>query len=117
MGPILWIILSLLIIGILVVIVAYKRNKNIPPDYRTLFIVGLTWIPLGVATKNHAFTVIGVVFMIIGLKNKNKWKESRKGLAELSGSAKNLQIALIALAILLFIVVLAYYFYLGSERN
>ena len=117
MGPIVWIVLALLIVGILVVVIAYKKNRNVPTDYRTFFIVGLTWIPLGIATKNYAFTAIGVVFMLLGLKNRSKWKESELRWKDLPSGARMWRIVLIGLAMALFIGVLVYYFYIGGKEN
>lgn len=46
-------------------------------DYRTYFIVGISFIPIGIATDNMAFTALGIIFMIIGLTNRNKWQENK----------------------------------------
>jgi hypothetical protein len=71
----------MLAIGILVIILAVvavmmKKKYKRPTDYYTLFIIGVTWLPLGMATRNYAFTVIGVVLVGIGLANRDKWKKN-----------------------------------------
>jgi hypothetical protein len=51
-------------------------------DYRTLFILGISFSGVGVvflATVNKAiglaFIGISITYMIIGLKNKDKWQK------------------------------------------
>ncbi|HAW51423.1 MAG TPA: hypothetical protein DCX54_03695 [Flavobacteriales bacterium] len=94
-----WIVFGLLILGLLVVIFVYRKNKKIPTNYRAWFIIGITWIPLGIATKNYAFLAIGVVFMVLGLKHRDKWKET--SWSGLSPAEKNVKIALISVGLLL----------------
>jgi uncharacterized membrane protein YidH (DUF202 family) len=72
------IVTALIVFGLAIVFAFKMKEKKQEPDYRTFFILGVTWIPLGIATENYAFCVIGVAFMIIGLLNKDKWKEPVK---------------------------------------
>jgi len=41
----------------------------------------MTWFPLGIVfyktTRNIGFLVMGLIFLIIGLANKDRWKESQ----------------------------------------
>ena len=72
-----------LLIGILVLLVLFmvlfmKRKDKRPPDYYLLFIMGIIWIPLGIASGNPGFSLAGLVLMIIGLANKDKWKKNRR---------------------------------------
>ena len=50
-----------------------KANDTRQHNYRVLFIVGLTWIPIGLATENTTFWILGTVFMLTGLANRKKW--------------------------------------------
>ena len=50
-----------------------KVNDTSEHHYRALFIVGLSWIPLGLGTGNTAFWFLGTVFMLVGLVNRDKW--------------------------------------------
>lgn len=75
-----WIILAMIILLLVVfgaVFVLKKENKY-EPDYRVFFILGITWLPLGIATNNSAFWGVGAVFMVVGLANRDKWKERSK---------------------------------------
>ena len=81
-----WILIT---VGVLVIILAVvavyaaKTGKKREPDYYTFFIMGITWIPLGMATKNYAFFIMGLAFMAIGLVNKDKWKKNHKTWSQL----------------------------------
>ena len=75
-----WIIITIvvliIILAIIAVFVTRKKGKH-EPDYYTFYIIGITWIPLGLATKNYAFFIMGLVFIGIGLANKDKWKKPK----------------------------------------
>ena len=79
-----YLVLSLLIgiavLAILFAVIFIYRNKGqrIEPDYRVFFILGITWLPLGIATDNPGFLGLGAVFMAIGLANWSKWKKEPK---------------------------------------
>ena len=47
-----------------------QRNAN----YRAFFILGISFLPIGIATANPAFMVLGLVFLAISLINRKKWK-------------------------------------------
>ena len=80
MDTIPWLAISigLLLLGLLVVgVMVYRyRDEPIEPDYRTFFILGVIWLPLGLGTDNPAFWIIGLAFMAIGLANHAKWKDA-----------------------------------------
>ena len=57
-----------------------NSNKQGDVDYRSFFVIGLTYIGAGVALsvslRNPGFfgiSGIGIVYMFIGLKNQDKW--------------------------------------------
>lgn len=73
------VVIGLIIIGLLVIFfVQYKKGKY-KPNYRLFFILGTTWVPIGVVlyitTGNFGFFIMGLIFLILGLVNKNKWEE------------------------------------------
>ena len=73
------IIVGLIIIGLLIVLFLQFKRKKYKPNYRLFFILGTTWVPLGVifyiTTRNFGFFVMGLIFLVIGLVNKDKWEE------------------------------------------
>ncbi|OGF24998.1 hypothetical protein A2331_00405 [Candidatus Falkowbacteria bacterium RIFOXYB2_FULL_34_18] len=93
-----WIILSvfilILLLGILFVYLAYTgKIKKQDPDYRAFFIMGITWIPVGIVINNYGISAMGLIFMITGLVNKDKWKKQKW--SELSDEKKRLKLLII----------------------
>ncbi len=91
-------VIIILIVAIVVTLVIFmvrsagqNKDEKRVPNYRALFIIGVTWLPIGIATDNPGFWVMGLVFMIIGLKNKNKWGQETKW-ADLSPRVRRLKI-------------------------
>ncbi|MCF7835920.1 MAG: hypothetical protein K9M15_02245 [Candidatus Marinimicrobia bacterium] len=73
------ILLAVIIIGVVFAILVSKGKINQQgPDYRAFFIIGMSWIPIGFVLGNPGLWGAGVVFMIIGLTNKKKWKDAPK---------------------------------------
>jgi len=79
------------VIGLIVAAVAYKR-RNTPKetDYRTFFFIGLSWMVISIVFGaighfllegidavflESPLFIIGLVFFIIGISNKDKWKK------------------------------------------
>ena len=88
---------AVFIIGVIfVILVAKGKIKKQEPDYRVLFIIGISWIPLGVVFDNPAFWVMGLVFMALGLANRSKWKD-RPRWSEMPKAEKNFKLAMIAI--------------------
>lgn len=84
MYSILSVVVGILVITGVIALVVWKKRKEQPsaePDYRVFFIIGICWFPLGVvfmSTDNPAgyvFFVLGLVYLVIGLANRDKWKK------------------------------------------
>lgn len=73
--PWLMIAVGVLIIVLLVLAIFLKKKKKVETDYYTLFIIGVIWIPVGIAIGNYVLAVIGLVGLTIGLINRKKWKK------------------------------------------
>lgn len=103
-----WILISvgvlIILLGIVAILVAKSRKGKHKPDYYTFFIMGIIWLPFGIATKNYAFFVMGLIFMIIGLVNKDKWKENHRSLKNMNKDERRIMVAMM---IILGILVLA----------
>ncbi|MBN2421840.1 hypothetical protein JXB41_01320 [Candidatus Woesearchaeota archaeon] len=98
-----WILISIavLLVLLLVVFLAVKRGKKHRPDYYAFFIMGICWLPLGIPLNNYALSVMGLVFMIIGLVNKDKWKTNHRSWDKLDKQEKRLRsIILVILGLL-----------------
>ncbi len=85
------IILAIAVVtGILAVLLARKRKKEGKPqlNYRTFFILGVTWVPFSIVLMvvsfifqipfyiGFPFFILGLVYLIIGLRNRDKWKKN-----------------------------------------
>ena len=108
----LMIILAILILfGLAIAIIAtiIKKKENRKPNYKAFFIIGITWIPIGIATQNYVFTFVGLVFIILGITKKKEWKNQPKW-EELSPAEKKVKIALIIFLTLILISGIIFYF-------
>lgn len=65
-----------------------REKEEAKPDYHTSFVLGIVWFPTGIALISLSFAIgipfiaigillfaTGITFLIIGLANKDKWKE------------------------------------------
>ena len=82
---IVFITVIVLALGIIVLFIALKRKKEgkyPEPDYRAFFILGICLLPIGIvfiSTVNPGFigfTGLGLIYMIIGLAHRDKWKKT-----------------------------------------
>ncbi len=85
-----------LIAVVFIVLAAKGKIVQREPDYRMLFIFGVIWIPIGFSINNPGFWVIGLVLMVVGLANKDKWK-SQPRFSELPRAQRNFKIAALIL--------------------
>jgi len=109
-----WPIFSILIVIALVVVlllaIAYNRNKDqeAATDYRAFFILGISMLPVGIATDNPGLWGMGAIFMVLGLANRAKWSEESKW-SELSPERRGFKLIIIGgLAVVLLVSVLVY---------
>jgi len=122
-GGIPWIIIAVAVlivfIGIIAVIAVAKKKGKHEPDYYAFFVMGLIWTLTGIVPfLIHGFDntyisfnglfVMGVIFLIIGLANKDKWK-NRKTWQDLDPVQKKLKIALIVILGVMVLLGLAAY--------
>lgn len=101
-----WIIIAVGVLVILLGIVyifSIKKHKR-PVDYYNLFIIGLIWTVIGIPLKNLILGLLGILFMVVGLVNKNKWKKNRKRWKNLSKDEKIITIVIMVILLLLVIV-------------
>ena len=72
------------IVGILLIVVLRKKKEagvKHETDYQALFVMGISFVGMGTAltaSVNSGFlgiTALGIIYMLAGLKNKDKWKK------------------------------------------
>jgi hypothetical protein len=108
------IILSIIIVlAVLFIIMRILSKEPHRPNYKAFFIMGITWIPLGIVLENHGFWGIGLVFMIIGIVNRSKWKDEPKW-SELTPEAKRTKLMMIIGLGVVFVLGLVVYFLVKS---
>ena len=104
------IVAVMVLLGLVIyAVVAYRhRGESREPNYRVFFVMGGAFLPLGIATDNPGFWGMGLVFLILGLLNRDKWKDEKKW-AELSPYERKSKLILVGgLTIMLVVGVVAY---------
>mgnify|MGYP006899816027 CR=1 FL=1 len=101
-----WLLISIgiLLIIFLVVLILIKRKDKSPPDYYSLFVLGIIWMGAGIPLKNYALSVFGFILMLVGIVHKDKWKQNQRKWKDLDDKSKKFMIVLM---IILGILVLA----------
>jgi hypothetical protein len=107
------------LIALLLVIFIVRSRSSDPqkkriPNYRALFILGITWIPIGIGTENPGLWALGLVFMTIGLVNKAKWGQETKW-ADLSPQIKRTKIILFSVLTIMLLALVIVYFLKNGE--
>ncbi|KUO39137.1 MAG: hypothetical protein AVW05_04670 [Hadesarchaea archaeon DG-33] len=71
-----------IILGVLVAWKKRKEGKSKETDYRAFFIMGISFLPLGIVMTITignpgmlGLTALGIIYMIMGLANRDKWKK------------------------------------------
>lgn len=114
-----WILISIFILIVLIAViflVMYKHKKSgkkQEPDYYMFFILGIVWTGAGVAlattTDNFGFIIMGLVFMVLGLVNKDKWKTNHKTYKDLSKKEQKIKLWTMILLGILVLGLVAYF--------
>jgi uncharacterized membrane protein YfcA len=97
----------LLFVALVSLLVAWKKGRRFERDYFTWFWLGLIWVVFGgimaLSQDNPsywAFAVMGLVFLVLGFKNRDKWHK-RTRFADLSPAEKRLKVIRIGIGLLL----------------
>lgn len=110
MAAILWVVLGLIVLGLLVALLAYNKKKKIPPDYYAFFIMGLIWAPFGAISRNYSLMTMGLVFLALGLANKDKWKKNHKTWKDLDSKEQKIRLLLILFLGVIVLVGLVFFY-------
>lgn len=104
------ILVALILLGLVFFLIQKRKRSEHRHNYKAFFILGIIWIPTGVATKNYVFSIVGLTLLIIGLVNKDKWTDENKW-SDLSPKEKKIKLSLIILlTVILIIGIIAYLF-------
>ncbi len=111
-----WILVSIVVVvvilAILFILVLKRKGWKREVDYRSYFTMGIIWLPFSIifyllfeSLIGLWFLFMGLVYISIGLKNKDKWSKPQK----ISPTyQKILMIAVILGVLLLALGILAY---------
>jgi len=69
--------IGLIVLAIILTTIIISRKHQIQPSYFSFFIIGITWLPLGLVLKNYFFAIMGTAFLVAGLANHNQDKMVR----------------------------------------
>lgn len=113
--------IAIITVFLIVSLIFYKyRNKNVKKDikntlidYKTIFIMGIIWIPVGVVLKNWGLIGFGFVLLSFSMVNKSKWNNDKdKEVKEIS----KLKIFIsLSIGIIMLLVVYGYFKHLSNR--
>ena len=116
---VIWFVLGLLVLFGVIAIVGLKRGKKHDVDYYSLFVMGITWLPLGIVfivigySLGSLFFVLGLVFLVVGLSHRGEWKKHRTW-RQLKGNEKKWKMAIIILLGLFLLIGVAVLYVTGK---
>ena len=108
-------VVAVLVALLAIVFLTLKKGKPMKTDYYTLFIIGVVWLLFGIPMEGYSFSVMGLVFMIIGLANRDKWKENHKRWKDISPKEKKIKLIMIGVLTLLLILGIVVFLFTNSK--
>jgi hypothetical protein len=69
-----WIAIILIVFSI--VVLYLNKGKVHGIDYCMLFLLGVVWLSAGLFWENMAMWFLGIIFIVVGGINKNKWRQN-----------------------------------------
>lgn len=86
------VLIILIILALVFAIKLARQKKKHEPDYYLFFILGIVWmgagVPLMITTRNFGLFVMGIVFLVLGITNKDKWKKNHRSFNQMSKSER-----------------------------
>lgn len=78
MASAVWLVVAFL--GVVFIVVSWKRGGVKKLDYKGLFYVGLIFTAVGVFEKvrygDVGLLALGIIFLVVGLAKKKEWRKS-----------------------------------------
>jgi hypothetical protein len=111
-----WILVSIAVavavLAMLFILVLKRKGWKREVDYRSYFTMGIIWLPFGIifyllfeSMIGLWFLIMGLVYISIGLKNKEKWGKPQK----VSPTYQKILIIAVILGVLLLVLgIIAY---------
>jgi hypothetical protein len=60
------------------VFIARRNKMSSGTDYRGIFILGLIFLPVGLVFDYPILTILGAIYVLLGIVNKDKWGKAQK---------------------------------------
>lgn len=84
-----WILVSIavgvVVLAVLAILVFKRKGWKREIDYKTYYNMGIIWLPVGIVffiifenVVGAWFLLMGLIYLAIGLKNKDKWGKPQK---------------------------------------
>lgn len=114
MSALSWILIAIvLILVIFLAVIFFSKKKKCPPDYKSWFVMGITWaivgIPFAISFNNYGLLGIGIIFTILGLAHKKDWNKYKKpSWKDLTKKEKQLRIWIMIVLRILVLGLIAY---------
>ena len=102
-------LIASILVGVVVLLVlftavaAHRLNKDAVPNYRALFVLGICFLPIGIAGGNTGLWVVGAVFLLVGLSKRDQWGEETKW-ADFPPRLKRIKLTVAAVSVVLLLL-------------
>ena len=103
MWILIFVAVAIVLLGVLAIFFIKSKEGKHKVDYYSLFLMGIIWLAVGIPLDMTALWALGVVFFIIGLANKDKWKKNRTDWKKITKKQKNILYISIAMLFLLLV--------------
>jgi hypothetical protein len=102
-------IVALVTVGFMIFLTVTRRKRTQTTNFRALLLVGFSFIPVGIATKNYLLWLIGFLFIFVSLINRKQWKIEKRW-QELPVSEKAVRFFMMAIAVILLLASVTLFF-------
>lgn len=107
MDAMIWILISvavvIVLLGILAIFFIKAKEGKHKVDYYSLFLMGIIWVAVGISLDMTVLWVLGIVFFIAGVANKDKWKKNRMDWKKITKRQRDILYIAIAMLFLLLV--------------
>ena len=94
-----WILIAIVILLILLAVIAVfmTSKEKREPNYYAFFWIGLIWLMIGLPMDNWPMSILGFVFFIAGLANKDKWEKNQVQWEHLNSQEKKVRLLVLGM--------------------
>jgi len=106
-----YVIVIVITVVLLVALIIARRYSETPhqTNFKALFVLGLAWIVVGISSDNLPLLVLGILFMVIGIINRQRWTRQPRW-TEMSPAQKRIKLIIMSILLVLLVAAAALYF-------